>query len=127
PIPMHAWRRLAWPDVAQMVWFGLLALLGLLVVFPLAEVLLISLQHTNASPPGLTLASYALAFGRARYLQGIWNSALLGAAVATLCMALTVPMAWAVARTDMPCKPLVRAMVMLTFITPPFLGATSWV
>lgn len=42
-------------------------------------------------------------------------------------MVLTVPMAWAVARTDMPCKPLVRAMVMLTFITPPFLGATSWV
>jgi iron(III) transport system permease protein len=124
---MHAWRRLAWPDAAQLVWFGLLALLGLLVVFPLAEVLLISLQHTNDSPKGLTLASYALAFGRARYLQGIWNSALLGVGVATLCMVLTVPMAWAVARTDMPCKQFVRAMVMLTFITPPFLGATSWV
>jgi iron(III) transport system permease protein len=111
----------------RLVWFGLVALLGLLVVFPLAEVVLISLQHTNARPSGLTLDSYALAFGRARYLQGVWNSALLGVGVATLCMVLTVPMAWAVARTDMPCKPLVRAMVMLTFITPPFLGATSWV
>jgi iron(III) transport system permease protein len=124
---MDMLRRLAWPDAARLVWFGLVALLGLLVVFPLAEVVLISLQHTNARPPGLTLDSYALAFGRARYLQGVWNSALLGVGVATLCMVLTVPMAWAVARTDMPCKPLVRAMVMLTFITPPFLGATSWV
>jgi iron(III) transport system permease protein len=124
---MHALRRLVRPDASQLVWFGLLALLGLLVVFPLAEVLLISLQHTNGSPPGLTLDSYALAFGKARYLQGFWNSALLGAGVATLCMGLTVPMAWAVARTNMPGKKLVRAMVMLTFITPPFLGATSWV
>jgi iron(III) transport system permease protein len=124
---MHALRRLVRPDAAQLVWFVLLALLGLLVVYPIVEVLLISLQHTNGRPAGLTLDSYALAFGKARYLQGFWNSALLGAGVATLCMALTVPMAWAVARTDMPGKRLVRAMVMLTFITPPFLGATSWV
>lgn len=109
------------------MWFGLLALLALLVVYPVAEVLLMSLQHVNATPPGLTLASYAQAFGRARYIQGFWNSALLGAGVATLCLVLTVPMAWAVVRTDMPCKRLIRAMVMLTFITPPFLGATSWV
>jgi iron(III) transport system permease protein len=111
----------------RLVWFALLALLALLVVYPLAEVLLISLQHVNATPPGLTFSSYAQAFGRVRYLQGFWNSTLLGAGVATLCLVLTVPMAWAVARTDMPCKRLVRAMVMLTFITPPFLGATSWV
>src|SRR5665213_2628734 len=124
---MHALRRLVRPDAAQLVWFVLLALLGLLVVYPLIEVLLISLQHTNGRPAGVTLDSYALAFGKARYLQGFWNSALLGAGVATLCMVLTVPMAWAVARTDMPGKKFVRAMVMLTFITPPFLGATSWV
>jgi iron(III) transport system permease protein len=110
-----------------LLWLALAAPLALLVVYPIAEVLLISLQHVNASPPGLTLASFAEAFSRARYVRGFGNSALLGAGVATLCMMLTVPMAWAVARTDMPCKALVRAMVMLTFVTPPFLGATSWV
>lgn len=118
------WPRL---DAVRLVWLALAAMLGLLVVFPIAEVLLTSLHTINATPPGLTFNSYALAFGRARYVQGFWNSALLGAGVATLCMVLTAPMAWAVARTDMPCKQLVRAMVMLTFITPPFLGATSWV
>jgi len=124
---MEVVSRLPRLEATHLVWLMLVALLGLLVVYPLVEVVLISLQHVNAQPPGLTLDSYAQAFGRARYVQGFWNSALLGAGVATLCMILTVPMAWAVARTDMPCKSLVRAMVMLTFITPPFLGATSWV
>jgi hypothetical protein len=36
-------------------------------------------------------------------------------------------MAWAVSRTDMPGKQLVRGLVLATFITPPFLGATSWI
>ncbi len=120
-------RLLSKLDATQLVWAGLLALLLLLVAFPIAEVVLISLQHVNGTPPGLTLDSYTEAFSRTRYVRGFWNSALLGAGVATFCLILTAPMAWAVARTDMPGKRLVRAMVMLTFITPPFLGATSWV
>ena len=36
-------------------------------------------------------------------------------------------MAWAVSRTDMPGKGLVRLLVVGAFITPPYLGAIGWI
>jgi iron(III) transport system permease protein len=118
--------RFAW-DPARALWLALAATLALLVVLPLAQLVLISVQIPGQDNTGFTLANYAQAFGRLRYLVGFKNSFILGASVATFCLLLAVPMAWAVARTNMPCKHLVRLMVLLTFITPPFLGATSWV
>jgi iron(III) transport system permease protein len=38
-----------------------------------------------------------------------------------------VPIAWAISRTDMPAKGLVRLMVFGAFITPPYLGAIGWI
>ena len=36
------------------------------------------------------------------------------------------PMGWLVARTDMPLRRTVRALVTASFVTPPFLGAIAW-
>ena len=35
-------------------------------------------------------------------------------------------MGWLVARTDMPLRRTIRALVMASFVTPPFLGAIAW-
>ena len=35
-------------------------------------------------------------------------------------------MGWLVARTDMPLRRTVRALVTASFVTPPFLGAIAW-
>ncbi|MEJ0016706.1 MAG: iron ABC transporter permease [Acetobacteraceae bacterium] len=121
---MPPWRQV-W-DPARLLWFVLVAVLALLVILPLVQLLLISVEIPGQMG-GFTLANYVRAFSRERYLVGFKNSFILGASVATFCLALAVPMAWAVARTNMPAKQFVRLMVLLTFITPPFLGATSWV
>lgn len=121
---MPYWRQ-TW-DPSRLLWLGLAAALALLVLLPLVQLLLISVEVPGQNG-GFTLANYVRAFSRERYLIGFKNSFMLGASVATFCLLLAVPMAWAVARTNMPGKPLVRLMVLLTFITPPFLGATSWV
>jgi iron(III) transport system permease protein len=47
--------------------------------------------------------------------------------VTALCAAVAVPMAWAVARTNMPGKGLVRTLTLGAFITPPYLGALAWI
>ena len=36
-------------------------------------------------------------------------------------------MAWAISRTDMPAKGLVRMLVLGAFIMPPYLGAVGWI
>ena len=38
-----------------------------------------------------------------------------------------MPLAWAVARTDMPGKGAVRLLVLGAFVTPPYLGALGWI
>ncbi len=42
-------------------------------------------------------------------------------------VAIGAPLAWLTARTNVPAKGLIRALVMASFVTPPFLGAFAWV
>src|SRR5262249_16522808 len=52
----------------------------------------------------------------------------LGIAVAVSLASCLVaaPMAWLVARSDMPLSRTIRVLVMASFVTPPFLGAIAW-
>jgi iron(III) transport system permease protein len=47
--------------------------------------------------------------------------------LAMLCLLAAAPMAWLVSRTDLPAKRLMRALILASFVTPPFLGAFAWV
>ncbi len=50
----------------------------------------------------------------------------MAACVSALSCAIAAPLAWLVARTDMPGRGAVRALVMASYVTPPFLGAVAW-
>jgi iron(III) transport system permease protein len=62
-----------------------------------------------------------------RHVQALLNSLELGAGVAILAVVFGVPIAWAISRTDMPAKGVVRLLVLGAFITPPYLGAIGWI
>ncbi|QJP16125.1 iron ABC transporter permease [Starkeya sp. ORNL1] len=115
----------AFRSSGSIVWFTIAAALLLLVVNPLWQ--LFSISFSDPTSGGWTLENYIEAFSRARYLRAFLNSLMLGIIVAALCVAFGVPIAWAVSRTDMPAKGIVRTLVLAAFITPPFLGATSWI
>jgi iron(III) transport system permease protein len=46
--------------------------------------------------------------------------------VAAGAAAVATPLAWLVARTDLPLRRSIRALVTASFVTPPFLGAIAW-
>ena len=52
----------------------------------------------------------------------------LGVAVASGMGATGVaaPVAWLIARSDMPWRGAIRTLIMASFVTPPFLGAIAW-
>jgi iron(III) transport system permease protein len=108
-----------------LLWWLLVAVLVLLAVHPLARLLIGSV--TDPATGAFTFANFAAAYGRTRYLTAIVNSLVLGVAVTALCAAVAVPLAWAVARTNMPGKGLVRTLTLGAFITPPYLGALAWI
>lgn len=112
-------------DPAMLVWILLIAVLVFLVVSPIAILVKESFQVEDGA--GYTLHNYVAAFDNRLHLIALRNSLVIGAGAAALAAIFAVPMAWAVSRTDMPCKNLVRLFVLGAFVTPNYLGAVGWV
>ena len=116
------WRLI---PMTPLVWaLALLALL-FLVVSPAVSLVLSSLRDTDTG--AFTLQNYVTAYGRSRDLVALVNSLLYAAEVTVLAGLFAVPLAWSVSRTDIPCKGLIRVLVLGAFITPPYLGAIAWI
>ena len=112
-------------DPSWILWIALIAVLLFLVVLPFVQLLITSFRSEKTG--GFTIANYFAAYGRERYVQALFNSLELGVCAASLAGVFAVPLAWAVSRTDMPGRGLVRALVLATFITPPYTGAVAWI
>jgi iron(III) transport system permease protein len=119
---MQRWRSF---EPASLVWLGATAILIFLTVAPMLRLLVSSFQLTDSGV--FTLTNYVTAYGSERRLIGLGNSLLYGAAVVAVSILFAVPIAWAIARTDMPGKGIVRATILGAFITPPYLGAIGWI
>src|SRR5713226_3174813 len=115
-------RRL---DLSLGVWAVAAAALLFMVAVPLAWILVASV-HTDQDNR-LTLATYVEAFTKSIYLQPIRNSLILATLVAIIAVLFGTVLAWAVSRTDIPGRNLIRMLVFAAFVTPSFLGATAWI
>ena len=114
-------RRVEWSRT--LVRGGLFAVLGLLVIYPVGRLAAISL----AGPTGPTLAHYVTFLTRPDLLEVLGNSLTVAVSTTLGSIAIGVPMAWAVARTTMPLRGLVKTLAVLTFASPSFLGALAWI
>ena len=75
----------------------------------------------------LTLSHYQHFINDPRFIKPLITTMWTSAAVGILCVAFAAPMAWLVARTDLPFKRVLRILILASFVTPPFLGAFAWV
>jgi len=100
-------------------------LLAFLVLVPLAWLAWTSLQDPLTGQ--LTLDNYRTAFTRRIYLAPIANSFRMATAVAVIAVLVGTPLAWLVARTDLPGRWLLRPLILAAFVTPSFLGANAWI
>jgi iron(III) transport system permease protein len=102
-----------------------LALLAVFLLYPLGLVLDASLRVNGTGT--LTLANYAQIFASKYYINGIANS-VLAAAFATLGAALIgTPLAFCLARVDVPGKTLLLTLAALPLVLPSFVAAYALV
>ena len=109
----------------MLLWGLMIAILLFLILSPMARLVISSFQEAETGR--LTLANYQEAYSSARHLRALWHSLQLGLGVAFIACLFGVPIAWAISRTDMPAKGLVRLLVLGAFITPPYLAAIGWI
>jgi iron(III) transport system permease protein len=119
--PLNSKRRrvdFSWPV------FGALGLaLIALVVLPMFWLAAYSVTSKDG---GFTLDNF-VQLGSDPTLRRPFLIALsMALAVGFLSSLIATPLAWLCARTDLPGQKLVRAGVMASFVTPPFLGAIAW-
>ncbi len=111
---------LSWPT------FGFLAaLLGVLVVLPLFWLIWYSFR-TSGRRAEFTLQNYVSLVADPTMLRAYGIAIGMALAVGVLSCLIATPMAWLVARTDLPGKRWIRVLVTASFVTPPFLGAIAY-
>ena len=110
--------------------FGALALLVLFLLYPLSLVLDASLRVNGTGT--ITLANYAQIFASKYYVNSIANS-LLAAAFATVGATLIgTPLAFCLARVDVPGKTVLLTLATMPLVVLPvllavILAACAWV
>ncbi len=118
--------------VAAWLWSGLLlAVLLLLVVYPVAMLLLGAL--TNADPvvdgyrlSDLGLSNFITVLGNGNVHFALANSMVACTGGALLAVVIGLAFAWITVRTDTPCKRLIAAAGMLPLFVPPLVGGVAW-
>jgi iron(III) transport system permease protein len=114
-----AWRL---KDPTLPVWLGAGLFLVFLMLFPLGEIFRASLWDQA----GITISKYVEVFSNEQFLKAIWNTLIISTWVGVIAVIIGALLAWLVTRTDLPWKKPIRALVMASFVTPPFLGAFAW-
>ncbi|MFN2461786.1 MAG: ABC transporter permease [Candidatus Velthaea sp.] len=102
---------------------GTVVVLVVLIVLPLASLL----WGSVATRGGVTFGYFARVLSGRLYFDALRNSLVLGAWTSVLSIAIGVPMAWAVVRTDLPARRFVRLTATLAYLSPPFLIAIAYV
>lgn len=101
-----------------------LILAALFIVYPFAQ-----LFYQSFFPKGgsFSLKNYATFFQKKYYMTGLGHSLLLCCCATVLGVLLGIPMAYAVSRFNIWGKRIINIMVVLSMLSPPFIGAYSWV
>ncbi|HEY7299513.1 MAG TPA: iron ABC transporter permease [Xanthobacteraceae bacterium] len=116
-------RRTARFDLSWPILILFAAALCVLVVLPISWLVYYSLVDRSGA---FTLNNFATLFTDPDFVDPLITTLIIATSSSAICCAFAAPMGWLVARTDMPLRRSVRALVTASFVTPPFLGAIAW-
>ncbi|SFL67985.1 iron(III) transport system permease protein [Paenibacillus sp. 1_12] len=100
-----------------------LLLLAMLVVVPLFFIFI-----TSVYPSGeLDLLAPIRAIMENELAEVFWNSILLGICVVAGTTLLALPLAWIFARTELSRHTWLDVVMLIPFMTPPYIGSMGWI
>ncbi len=105
--------------VGLLVTLLLLAVLGLVLIAPIAAVVRAGFEEEGR----LTLAWFRDVFSYPPYVAGLWNSVALATATTILCLAIAIPLALLAESFSFAGKRGWLAAIQVPMILPPFVGA----
>ena len=122
-LPAQPERRLFRFDISWPILIAFAAVLCVLIVLPMSWLVYFSVTDRDGA---FTLANFAELITNPTFVDPLITTVIVATSSAIICCAVASPLGWLVARTDMPLRRTVRALVTASFVTPPFLGAIAW-
>ena len=102
-----------------------LVFFGLFLVIPVVRMLVYSLQTGDASL--FSLDNFAKFFSRKYYTTALWNSIKVVSCATVLVILIGVPLAYITTTFKIRGNRLINILVIISMLSPPFLGAYSWI
>src|SRR5712691_1579736 len=122
-LPRPAARLPLGIDSSRAILFVFAAILCVLIVLPLSWIAYYSVTDRTGA---LTLDNFRRLATDPAFVDPLITTLIVATSAALLCCVVAAPMGWLVARTDLPLRGMIRALVTASFVTPPFLGAIAW-
>lgn len=122
---MPAARPLRLPDLWTTLTLAGLLLLAVFVLWPLYNVFTASFFAEFSGRFGID--NYITFFSSGYFRRALWNSLHTSAMGTALSLAIGLPLAVIASRYDLKGKALLRILVLLSLISPPFIGAYAWI
>jgi iron(III) transport system permease protein len=94
-----------------------------LVLLPLGWLLWYSITDNNGA---FTAQNFSRLVSDTAFVAPYLTALEIATSVALSATVMALPLAWLVARTDLPLRRFIRMLVTASFVTPPFLGAIAW-
>ena len=98
-------------------------LLAALILVPMGWLAYVSLGGLQSA---YTVDNFWALIRTPEMLRPLLLSLAVAFGVAVVCAVVAAPLAWLVARSDLPWRQGIRRLVLASFVTPPFLGAVAW-
>ena len=118
-------RRLKKPTFWQVTAWIIAFVLILFLVYPLFSLLLSA--FTSPGTHGFTLENYQKIISKKRYIRSILNSLEISTIVTILAILVGTPMAYAHSMYRIKGGKVLEALIVISMLSPPFIGAYSWV
>jgi iron(III) transport system permease protein len=118
-----AGRRRGAVDGSVILFAVAVVLLLVIVGYPLLWLLMAAF----GVPGKLQLGYLVGVYSRTQNLVPLINTLILALGAGIVSVVVGVPLAWATARTNVPFRRTIQALVALTYITPPYLTAIAYI
>lgn len=123
--PSLATRLARGVDFWNLTTVGIVAVLGVLLILPIASVFFLS--FFDAKTGELSLNNYVQVFTRNYYVAGLKNTLFVGVMGTLGACLIGVPLAFFTARFRIRGKALISTLAILVLVAPPFIGAYAWI
>ncbi len=115
------WRLDFW----SIVMGAALLIVGVMLVLPIAQVLLMGLFDSTTHD--VTFAHYKKILTHPYYVGALWNTIIVGVGGMLGACLLGVPLAYCTARYVIKGRSIIATLAVMALVSPPFIGAYSWI